>query len=137
VSSDSRTAKNATSELISRNMMRPSPAGEPLLESRNQSLQFFLDNGRSGYAPYNTLKGDVICQFLGCDVAAVLRRKGQVYDIIGKALVTKSSQEHRDAEPWAKKYDYAVPDYGQTFTWAPEQALYLYLDFVTLQCLTQ
>jgi hypothetical protein len=118
-------------------MTRPSPGGDPLLEPRNQSLQFFLENGRTGYAPYNTLKGDVICQFLGCDVAAVLRRKGLVYDIIGKALVAKSSKEQRDAESWARKYDYAVPDYGQIFTWTPEQAMYLYLDVVTLQCLAQ
>jgi hypothetical protein len=118
-------------------MTRPISPGDPFLQPQDRSLQFWLDNGRSGYAPYNALVGDVICQFLGCDVAAVLRRNGQVYDIVGKALVSKSSQEHRDAEPWAKKYTYAVPDYGQTFTWTPEQALYLYLDVVTLQCLTQ
>lgn len=131
------TAKHATNDLIAQNMTRSSPTGDPLLEPQDRGTQFFLDNGRTGYGPYNTLEGDFICQFLGCDIAAVLRRNGQVFEIIGKALVSKSSGEHAGGEPWAKKYDYAVPDYGKKFMWEPEHAMYLYLDLVTLQLLTQ
>jgi hypothetical protein len=60
-----------------------------------------------------------------------------VFDIIGKALVEKAKREERDAESWAWKYAFAVPDYGQRFTWTPEEAMYFYLDLVTLQYLTQ
>jgi hypothetical protein len=135
-------AKYASPALIEANLAGGSSSGDILGRDRQRTLQFLLDNGRTGYAPYNTLPGDMIVQFLGCDVAAVLRptapnARPPVYDIIGKALVEKGKREESDAEPWARKYNFAVPDCGQRFTWTPEEAMYLYLDVVTLQYLTQ
>lgn len=96
-----------------------------------------MDNGQTGYVPMNARIGDWICQFLGCDVAAVLRERPGGYDIVGRALVDKSVAELQgNAESWTKKYSYSVPDFGSTFTWTPEQAMYLYLDMATLQQLT-
>jgi hypothetical protein len=97
-----------------------------------------MDNDQTGYAPTNALPGDLICQFLGCDVAAVLRQREGGFDIIGRALLAKTTEERVDknAQPWSKKYNYAVPDYGASFDWNPESAMYLYLDIVTLQQLT-
>ncbi|KAN0101554.1 Heterokaryon incompatibility protein (HET) domain containing protein [Hyaloscypha variabilis] len=136
-------AKYASSTLISEHIRTSSSSGDILQEDRNQTLQFVLDNGRVGYAPYNSLPGDMIVQFLGCDVAAVLRptgggrRKSPIFDIVGKALVGKERKEEKEAEPWAKKYGFAVPDYGENFNWTEDQAMWFYLDVVTLQYLTQ
>jgi len=104
----------------------------------HKCLPFLMDNDQTGYAPTNALPGDFICQFLGCDVAAVLRQREGGFDIIGRALVAKTFEEREDknAQPWSKKYSYSVPDYGESFDWNPSRAMYLYLDIVTLQQLT-
>jgi len=100
-----------------------------------------MDNSQfdqTGYAPTNTLPGDYICQFLGCDVAAVLRPREGGFNIIGRAILAKiaDESESEDILPWTKHYSYAVPDYYSDFSWGPNRALYLYLDIVTLQQLT-
>ena len=124
-------------------MRTSSSSGEILQEDRGQTLQFMLDNGRIGYAPYSSLPGDIVVQFLGCDVAVVLRPTGRgrgrspIFDLVGKALVGKDKREEKEAEPWARKYRFAVPDYGESFSWAEDQAMWFYMDVVTLQCLTQ
>jgi hypothetical protein len=91
-----------------------------------------MSTGQGGYVPTNTQEGDAICQFLGCDIAAVLRPKAGGYDIIGSALIAKSSDEQEAAT----KYSRSVPDFNEPFTCTPGQALNLYLDIVTLQQLT-
>jgi hypothetical protein len=134
-------ARHVTKTLVDENVAGGSSEGDILGRDRQRTLQFLLNNGKTGYAPYNALAGDMVCQFLGCDVAVVLRQTSQkgspVFDIIGKALVEKGKREERDAEGWARKYAFGVPDYGQRFTWTPEEAMYFYLDLVTLQYLTQ
>jgi hypothetical protein len=100
-----------------------------------------MDNSQfdqTGYAPTNTLPGDYICQFLGCDIAAVLRPRERRFDIIGRAILAKQPGEREDEDilPWTKRYPYAVPDYYSSFNWGPNRVLYLYLDMVTLQQLT-
>jgi Heterokaryon incompatibility protein (HET) len=132
-------AKYASRALIEENMRTSMSVGDILLDDRARTLQFLLDNGRTGYAPYNSLPGDMIVQFLGCDVAAVARRgrDSRVLDIVGKALVEKGKKEEREAEPWARKYKWGVPDYGESFSWREDQAVWFWLDVVTLQYLTQ
>ena len=49
----------------------------------------------------------------------------------------KRKREEKEAEPWARKYGFAVPDYGESFNWEEDQAMWVYLDVVTLQYLTQ
>jgi hypothetical protein len=131
-------AKYASRTLIEENMKTSMSFGDILLENRSQTLQFLLDNGRTGCAPYNALPGDVVVQFLGCDAAAVLRRgrDPRVFDIVGKALVEKGKREEKEAEPWARKYKWGVPDYGERFSWTEDQAVWFWLDLVTLQYLT-
>jgi hypothetical protein len=131
-------AKYASRTLIEENMRTSLSFGDILLEDRSQTLQFLLDNGRTGCAPYNALPGDVVVQFLGCDAAAVLRRgrDPRVFDIVGKALVEKGKREEKEAEPWARKYKWGVPDYGERFSWTEDQAVWFWLDLVTLQYLT-
>jgi Heterokaryon incompatibility protein (HET) len=131
-------AKYASRALIEENMRTSMSFGDILLKNRSQTLQFLLDNGRTGCAPYNSLPGDVVVQFLGCDVAAVLRsgRDSRVFDIVGKALVEKGKREEKEAEPWARKYKWGVPDYGERFSWTEDQAVWFWLDLVTLQYLT-
>lgn len=57
---------------------------------------FKTDKGHFGLAPANSLPGDVICVFLGCDTPVVLRRNGseqhsflgECFEVVGECFVT-------------------------------------------------
>jgi hypothetical protein len=97
-----------------------------------------MSTGQEGFGPTTIREDDTICQFLGCDIAAVLRSTPEGYDILGKAFINKSSEELEDgaSQIWATKYRWSVPDFGETFTWTEEDAIYMEVDKVTLQQLT-
>jgi hypothetical protein len=87
-------------------------------ETLHTCFPFVLDDGRTGYAPENSQPGDIICQFTGCEVAAVLRERHGRYDIIGRAFVRVS------------------PAHSGALGWCADDLLYFNLDIVTLQQLT-
>jgi hypothetical protein len=106
-------------------------------KSTSKCLPFLMDNGQPGYVPLGTDEGDLICQFLGCDIAVALREKNDGYAILGRVFLAKWVYELRETvDAWPKKYFYSVPNYHSTFKWATDQEIDLYLDIATLQQLT-
>jgi hypothetical protein len=49
--------------------------------------------GNICYAPSNTIAGDLICRFIDSDIAAVIRMKGNVYVLVGRAMVLGIDQD--------------------------------------------
>jgi hypothetical protein len=88
-------------------------------EAIHTCLPFTMDDNRTGYAPTNAQTGDVICQFAGSEVVAVLRElQNGRYDIIGRAFVEFASSKL------------------ETGKCEKEDEIKLKLDIVTLQQLT-
>ncbi|KAH7321699.1 hypothetical protein BKA65DRAFT_482145 [Rhexocercosporidium sp. MPI-PUGE-AT-0058] len=55
---------------------------------RCRSMQFFVtDSWKLGITLEAAQEGDAICQFLGCDVALLMRRTEKTYRVLGRALV--------------------------------------------------
>jgi hypothetical protein len=56
----------------------------------NGQTRLFLGmNGEIGLASSCIREDDVLCQFPGCDIAAIVRPKGDKYQIISRAVVAK------------------------------------------------
>ena len=48
--------------------------------------QVLLDNGQSAIAPVEAMKGDLLCQFVGYDMAGILRSGPRGWRLVGSAL---------------------------------------------------
>jgi hypothetical protein len=81
-------------------------------------------------------RGDLIAQFLGCNVAVVLQKRDYGYAKVGRPLVTKSIEEEAGLEPWSRRYLYSILDFHESCKWEGDQEVYLYLDIATLQLIT-
>lgn len=109
------------------------------------TMLFKLDNGRTGIISKNAQKGDLVCQFLGCDVCAVLRMSpdGRRYYVVGRAMIRKSILESRLEENlhWdeakIREMSHSVPIIDGNAAWPLSQTINLELDIVTLQQLTR
>jgi hypothetical protein len=101
---------------------RPSEVGYGYIIDNEQKsdkcLPFVMDKGCLGYIPITAQVGDVICQFLRCTVAAVLRPKQLGYEIIGRALISLPEEEN-----W-------------TFAKDHDDTVHVHFDMVALQQLT-
>ena len=53
--------------------------------------QVLLENGQSVIAPVEAIKGDVICQFIGYDMAGILRFGSRGWRLVGSALFLENS----------------------------------------------
>ena len=103
----------------------------------NSHIIFTTREGKQGYATVNCSEGDSIVQFLGCDIAAVLRRGQKAYEVIARPLVRRSLEEDAwPVEPWSRKYRYSIFDYHKGRKWEEDQEVLLYVDMATLQQLT-
>ena len=108
-------------------------------------LNFKLENGRAGIISANARKGDVICQFLGCDICAVLCRSPDEsrYRVVGRAMIQKCRLESRLEEnlPWDevkwRENSHCVPNFDRDFGSPLDKLINLELDIVTLQQLTR
>ncbi|TVY34191.1 Heterokaryon incompatibility protein 6,OR allele [Lachnellula subtilissima] len=108
-------------------------------------LNFKLETGRAGIISANARKGDVVCQFLGCDICAVLRRSADspTYSVVGRAMIQKSRLESQleenstwDELKWREK-SHCVFDLDRDYKWPLDKTIDLELDIVTLQQLTR
>ncbi|TVY89924.1 Heterokaryon incompatibility protein 6,OR allele [Lachnellula willkommii] len=114
-------------------------------QEHSRFLNFKLETGRAGIIPANARKGDVICQFLGCDICAVLRRSADCprYSVVGRAMVQKSRLESRLEEScsWEelkwRENSHCVPDLNEDFVWPSDRTINLELDIMTLLQLTR
>ena len=88
-----------------------------------------------GIAPEYARPGDMICQFLNCDVAAVIRLDGDKYRLVGRALVFKGASSMRLNEWTTKNFKYAVPMGDDLFY--QSKRISFHVDFATLQLLTK
>jgi hypothetical protein len=53
--------------------------------------QVLLDNSQSAIAPLEAIKGDLICQFVGYDMAGILRSGSRGWQLVGSALFLENS----------------------------------------------
>jgi hypothetical protein len=53
--------------------------------------QVLLDNGQSAIAPLEAIKGDLICQFVGYEMAGILRFGSRGWRLVGSALFLENS----------------------------------------------
>ncbi|TVY15911.1 Heterokaryon incompatibility protein 6, OR allele [Lachnellula arida] len=114
-------------------------------QEHSRFLNFKLESGRAGIISANARKGDVICQFLGCDICAVLRRSADCprYSVVGRAMVQKSRLESRleescswDELKW-RENSHCIPGLNEDFGWPPDKTINLELDIITLLQLTR
>ncbi|RDW59081.1 hypothetical protein BP5796_12005 [Coleophoma crateriformis] len=108
-------------------------------------LNFQMENGRTGIISANARKGDIICQFLDCDVGAVLRKHSNksTFSVVGRAIIRKSEKEGLlegnlswDEVRW-RQFTHSVPYFDQDTGPPMDRIINLELDIVTLQQLTR
>ncbi|KAG4433366.1 hypothetical protein IFR05_011150 [Cadophora sp. M221] len=105
---------------------------------RPGKMQLFLSkSGMMGLVPSETKTGDMICHFLNCDVAAVVRREGDRFLFVGRALVfiREGSCGMRLNDETNQNFKYLVPN-EEEFP-ARTNGMSFYVDVATLQLLTR
>ncbi|KAH7370435.1 heterokaryon incompatibility protein-domain-containing protein [Rhexocercosporidium sp. MPI-PUGE-AT-0058] len=105
---------------------------------RPGNMQLFLSkSGMMGLVPSETKAGDMICHFLNCDVAAVIRREGDKFLFVGRALVfiREGSCGMRLNDETNQNFKYFVPN-EEEFP-ARMNGMSFYVDVATLQLLTR
>jgi hypothetical protein len=61
---------------------------------QNKGVRLFLGaNGEIGLAASCIREDDILCQFSDCDIAAIVRPKGERYQIISRAVIAKRNGE--------------------------------------------
>lgn len=83
------------------------------LSQQNKKTRLFLGmNGEIGLAASCIREDDILCQFENCDIAAIVRWKGDKYEIISRAVVAKRSgeEEVRQDKLSPVIFNYNVPD---------------------------
>ena len=102
--------------------------------------QVALTNGQVALVPKEARTGDKICQFLGCDIAVVLRKdQDQTWQLVGNALVFKSDIERfRPQDDLSRDCFYSVPDSDPLtfFNGDNPKNFYMQISTFTLQFLT-
>lgn len=101
-------------------------------------VQLFLEkSGMMGVVPAEAKPRDMICHFLNCDVAAVVRPQGDKLLFIGRALVfnREGASSMRLNEETNKNFKYLVPN-DEEFP-AHTNGVSFYVDVATLQLLTR
>jgi hypothetical protein len=96
---------------------------------------FFTDSeSRIGLAPSTARKGDIICRFRNCDIAALVRLNADRYSIIGRALFLKRRDEKniRTHEGSWECFNFSVPSNDEL-----NDIMSFWLSTHTLQQLTQ
>lgn len=102
------------------------------------NVQIFLGGSdMMGIVPAAAREGDVICHFLNCDAAAVMRPHEDTFLFIGRALVfpRDGCAATRLNEYTSKKFKYWVPK-GEELP-ARTRGMSIYADVATLQLLTK
>jgi hypothetical protein len=100
-------------------------------KDNGQTRLFLGTNGEIGLAAGCIREDDVLCQFIDCDIAAIVRPKGDKYQIISRAVVAKINGEGeiRQDKLSPVSFKYNVPKYAFT-------ALEFHVDWLVLQALT-
>ncbi|KAH6718052.1 heterokaryon incompatibility protein-domain-containing protein [Leptodontidium sp. MPI-SDFR-AT-0119] len=117
---------------------RPPVRRNSLEIQRPGKMQLFLSkSGMMGLVPSETKTGDMICHFLNCDVAAVIRREGDKFLFVGRALVfiREGSCGMRLNDETNQNFKYLVPN-EEEFP-ARTNGMSFYVDVATLQLLTR
>ncbi|KAG4429939.1 hypothetical protein IFR05_014579 [Cadophora sp. M221] len=106
-----------------------------------ESCMFFDDSGRAGLAPMNTKLTDVVCAFDNCDVIAILRRNGDRYSVVGRAVIfTDDGQFEIETSSLIGTTEFVVREQWRVpkrEKLSPDKAISLALDMGTLQLLTR
>jgi hypothetical protein len=100
-------------------------------KDNGQTRLFLGTNGEIGLAASCIREDDVLCQFIDCDIAAIVRPKGDKYQIISRAVVAKINGEGeiRQDKLSPVSFKYNVPKYAFS-------ALEFHVDGLVLQALT-
>jgi hypothetical protein len=93
------------------------------------------DSDMMGIVPAAARAGDVICHFLNCDAAAVMRPQGDTLQFVGRTLVfpSEGSKATRLNEYTNKNFKYMVPKEELL----ARADITIYADIATLQLLTK
>lgn len=101
-------------------------------------VQIFLGEGDMiGIAPAAAKDGDMICHFLNCDAAAVMRAQGDTFILVGRALVfPRERSGSTRLNDWTnKRFKYMIPK--EEDLPPRSHGISFYSDVATLQVLTK
>jgi hypothetical protein len=96
---------------------------------------FALNNGQVGLGPNEIQIGDCVCQFLNCDVAAILRPNGRGYKLIGRVLVAADEDFVSTYNSKYCRQRYDIPKHSSLSEYRDH--ITVYLDIISLQLLTR
>jgi hypothetical protein len=65
---------------------------------------FLSSNGNFGLVTPEVQEGDLVCQFLGCEIAVVLRKEGTRFVLVAKALVLRYESYQITRLPMSSKF---------------------------------
>lgn len=109
------------------------PAAE---DDENKNAQLFLGpQGQFGLATNSARDGDSLFQFLNCDVACIVRKKGGIYRVVSRAVVARGWDEIETplTESSDASFRYSVLKRPIDLE---SNCIHLSLDLLTLQMLT-
>lgn len=104
-----------------------------LTSSQRHCRMFFEESGMIGFAPEGVQVGDLVCQFKGSDIAAILRKSPELnrFQIIGRTAGAYST-----GPPYSPFRSHEIPG-CDSYQQIPARLVLLHLDISTLQLLTK
>jgi hypothetical protein len=96
---------------------------------------FATYNGDIGIAPREVERGDLVCRFLHCDVAVIVRSFEYGYRIIGRAVIAKPPRLGWAYDRKYGKLSYDTPQFPSMSDYPAHMTFFL--DMATLQLLTR
>jgi hypothetical protein len=98
------------------------------------SRLFISESGLIGISSQRIREDDILIQFSGCDVAAIMRPADQHYKFVARAFMARrlDEQEQRVSASSPELFRFSVPkeDLGE------KNRMYIWIDTITLQALT-